>query len=270
MERKSFTQIKLSTKKGMVELKPQKNHQFQIIGQEKGVLKITEVPNKTWVKVVTLEPDFVIQGFTYVRGSLKNYDLVFSDKEGNEFKFVSGNKSCDSFWYSCYSISIEPDTFKVRSIAGKYPLTLVSFNIAMELAKEYGGILPSNEQYDRICQEMVESGALTYYDIFEDSTSMGNYFNNPEGLKGAVAKTGSNPKWCHNGIYDFSGNVCTWTTQYCKKWFTIARSFRGGSFNDVGNEFPIATKEENSSPEFMDEKVGLRIVLDREHCSIRH
>ena len=101
----------------------------------------------------------------------------------------------------------------------------------MYTSEEFTSSLPTGAAWDRTLAWLEETGAVTPFEIVEDSKNWGNYtddtFSNTTGL----INTGNFSQTEKNHIFDLAGNVWEWTTEakstyrrVCRRWWL--RPFR--------------------------------------------
>ncbi len=79
-----------------------------------------------------------------------------------------------------------------------------------------------------------------------DSTSWGNYINNPDRTSvspNIPAKTGAHENWKAKNIYDLAGNVLEWTMEADS---SDGRVYRGGYDSATGSHYPASCRYSNS------------------------
>ncbi len=93
-----------------------------------------------------------------------------------------------------------------------------------------------------------------------DSTSWGNYMNNPDRTSVSPnnpAKTGAHENWKAKNIYDIAGNVYEWTME---AYSSNYRVYRGGYCSGIGSNYPASYRLYNS-PSFCGSFSGFRLAL---------
>ena len=171
-------------------------------------------------------------------------------------------KKHGGFYVSRYNISYDKDRDKFLSQKGKEIITGIPYEGAYVIGEDVGkedGVsshLLYGAEYDTICQWMIDYSQKDT-DIVKNSTLIGNYWNNPNGMK-KVMPTGSNEDWCINNIYDFAGNTNEWTQEFNK---TSDHVIRGGSCTQYGHKCPIAFRHGINSPMFDYDQTGMRVAL---------
>ena len=88
-----------------------------------------------------------------------------------------------------------------------------------------------------------------------DSSSWGNYEVN--GVDGEKQKSGSNPAWQANNIYDLAGNCWEWTQEAI---LTFCRVIRGGGYDRSGSNSPVSDRN-NNVPYDVDSVYSSRVAL---------
>ena len=96
------------------------------------------------------------------------------------------------------------------------------------------GFFPWGANWDTTLQWMIDSGALTEYEVTSDSTGWGNYSNDSfsEGARGNY--TGVWEEAEVNNIYDLAGNNWEWTQERCGSNYVM----RGGGYSLMGGGCP--------------------------------
>lgn len=165
----------------------------------------------------------------------------------------------DGYYSSRYDISKDEDTGKPRSVKGAKPWTNINFPTAKEVAstmvqsKTVTSHLMYGVEYDTREKWVIESGTVTTKGIAEDSTGLGNYYNNGN-YPTRMVKTGEDG--CINNIYGFAGNVKEWTQEQYKSSLGVKRG--GGYFYD-GCNFPVDYRHYSIPDDYY--KPGFRATL---------
>lgn len=94
--------------------------------------------------------------------------------------------------------------------------------------------LMSSYAYDTMLTWLEASG----YNVETDSSTWGNYSNNPKS-NNVVETSGKSNTWVANNIYDLAGNVSEWTTEKNGSNYI----YRGGSYYNEGNITPAGIRE---------------------------
>ena len=82
-------------------------------------------------------------------------------------------------------------------------------------------------QWDRVMNWLVETGAKTQEEVYINSSSWGNYLNSTDAAatdSGSKQTSGKNEAWQANNIYDLAGNYYDWTQE---AYDTVHRIGRG-------------------------------------------
>ena len=82
-------------------------------------------------------------------------------------------------------------------------------------------------QWDRVLNWLVETGAKTQEEVYSNSSSWGNYKDNTGAAatdSGSPQTSGKNEAWQANNIYDLAGNYYEWTQE---SHYTSNRIVRG-------------------------------------------
>lgn len=166
----------------------------------------------------------------------------------------------DGYYSSRYDISKDEDTGKPRSVKGAEPWTNINFPTAKEVAstmvqsKTVTSHLMYGAEYDTREKWAIESGTVTTKEIAEDSTELGNYYDN-ENYPSRIVKTGEDG--CINNIYGFAGNLEEWTQEHNKNSYPV---IRGGYYFDFGSSHPVAYRRCNYASS-KDSFIGFRATL---------
>ena len=145
----------------------------------------------------------------------------------------------DGYYSSRYNISKDEETGKPRSVKGADPWT-IDFSTAKEVTstmvqrKTVTSHLMYGAEYDTRDKWLIESGTVSTKEIAEDSTELGNYFDN-RNYPGKIVKTGEDG--CINNIYGCAGNLKEWTQEQNSRSFPV---LRGGFYYDNGYNYPVA------------------------------
>lgn len=145
----------------------------------------------------------------------------------------------DGYYSSRYDISKDEETGKPRSVKGADSWTNIDFPTAKEVAstmvqsKTVTSHLMYGAEYDTREKWVIESGTVTTKDIAEDSTELGNYYNN-KNYPSRIVKTGEDG--CINNIYGFAGNLDEWTQERNNSSYCV---IRGGNFYGFGIDYPV-------------------------------
>jgi hypothetical protein len=157
----------------------------------------------------------------------------------------------------------------VYSQANKYPFNWINRTNSITKAKEIAsgktsvtaGLI-NGAAWDRTLNWILERNSnMSLADINEDSTSWGNYHNSKFNFTGKYSTnnganftdatastekpenslyllgTGVSDYTKKNNIYDLAGNCLEWTTESNSSSYRV---YRGGSYTDVGFEFPAS------------------------------
>ncbi len=195
-------------------------------------------------------------GFVHLCGT-ENTGFVIQSPEGNQFVWIPSGETkedgyCEGFYFSRFDISMENKSTYV-SKPGRYPIVDIDYYEAVEIAKKLNAKLISDKQFERILSWLLETGFMTDYQIYEDTSGFGNYKNvGPH----KMVKTFSNPNWLCNNIDNFAGNLWTWTCTGDDK----SKVLRGGCCMLEGFYAPLGRKC-RSYLEGSRFYTGLRVVL---------
>ena len=212
-------------------------------------------------------------GYEHICGEWNNGFVIERQSDGSQFVWVpvgslKGNerkqdaesiKKYGGFYISRFNISKSPKG-KPQSIQGEFPWTRISFCSAMRVAKSIErskyieSHLTHDEEYDCVLKWFINSRAASYEELYIDSINLGNYCNSKKGTHD-LEKTGSCEEWCINNIYDFAGNVAEWTDN------NKDDIFRGGSFFDIGRDYPASFRDVSHSTSGFSVDIGFRVVL---------
>ncbi|MCI8444658.1 MAG: hypothetical protein HFJ37_05905 [Clostridia bacterium] len=201
-----------------------------------------------WTPVGLLTANGTLDGihFNEKFGRMNYRNATFSKSAFHEplvGELLSQKESVDKYggYYSSrYDISKDKETGKPRSVKGADSWTNIDFLTAKEVAstmvksKTVTSHLMYGAEYDTREKWVIESGTVTTKEIAEDSTELGNYYNN-KNYPSRIVKTGEDG--CINNIYGFAGNVDEWTQEWNS---SSCRVIRGGCCNYGGNYCPVA------------------------------
>lgn len=196
------------------------------------------------------------------------------------------------FWISQYEIgadTIVTSNDKTRSPAsklGKYPYNYVTCDQAQQLAAEMdSGDLTSSLlfgiQWDLTLKFIEENEGITKNQIFEDSTSLGNYQNSKFTIyKGRYSNdsgrnytdvnsyyniehtstgeytlltTGATKRNSKLNIFDLAGNLCEYTLEQSEQKNVI----RGGTYTETGDSSSVSSRKTVSGTNITGFRVGL-------------
>lgn len=194
--------------------------------------------------------------FTYVCGNEAN-GLVIQSPQGNQFVWVPGGETkdsgyCEGFYISRYEIAKESDMCYV-SKPNKIPIVDIDFYEAVDISKKLDAKLMSDKQFERILYWILETKDKTEYQIYENSSDLGNYKNTGPHR---MVKTAYNPKWMCKNIDNLAGNLWTWTCTGDER----SKILRGGCCMLEGEYAPLSRKC-SSYLEGSRYYTGLRVVL---------
>lgn len=172
--------------------------------------------------------------------------------------------------------------------ANAYPYNWVMCSQAQELASkmnsgDYTSSLMFGLQWDLVLKYL-ETKGLTETEINQDSTTWGNYFDNPgniitsnfakysldsgsnwlnatynEKSPGGMLTTGASNAFCKQNIYDIAGNLYEWTLEYCSV-SSANCVFRGGYYEYSGDVIP-ASQRDTGNATYSTPVVGFRVAL---------
>lgn len=111
--------------------------------------------------------------------------------------------------------------------------------------------------WDTILEWLKESNDKALTQIKDDSTTWGNYINNSFSAGDVVCNTGQYSQTNAKGIYDLAGNVWEWTME---NYTSSYRIYRGGSYDDNGDQWPAAGRDCNSVT-LTSPMIGFRVTL---------
>ena len=172
--------------------------------------------------------------------------------------------------------------------ANAYPYNWVQCSQAQELASkmnsgDYTSSLIFGLQWDLVLKYLEIKG-LTESEINQNSTTWGNYFDNPDNTitsnfakysldsginwsnatyneksAGGMLTTGASNTFCKQNIYDIAGNVYEWTLEYCST-SSANCVFRGGYYEYSGEVVPASQRDIGNST-YSTPVVGFRVTL---------
>lgn len=229
---------------------------YCISDDENGIPKIVllKEENSNHLKMERATPNYMPKGFKYLDGSIESKDYRIVDEKGNVFTWVpertfENGKHVKGFYISTYEISKGADGAP-KSIEGAMPWVNITKFEAIEQAEKFGGRLVDEPEWDAICDESAK--VVGEYDVYEDSTMIGNYRNRP-GSTGTLEKTG---KHVICGISNLAGNCYIWTNATYGTLTYVC----GGAYNDNGRYHYMADRR-CFNPNSKYGMLGFRIVL---------
>lgn len=217
---------------------------------------------------------------TFVRESFQNtqlntiiyiepYETTSYTSESAEYNaMVASVSKYGGFYMARYEASLNTSTNKAQSIANQYPLENQSWGTSMtdvtggvvqkarEVYPENVAInegdaistLPYGVQWDATIRFLKSN----YDGIAQNSVGYGNYNS------GAIIKTGSNPSYALNNIYDLAGNLYEWTMESYNNSYRV---YRGGDYNRPGNADPVACRDLVFEQGSGDDNKGFRLAI---------
>lgn len=200
-----------------------------------------------WTPVGLLTANATLDGihFNEKFGRMNYQNNEFSESECHEplvsellFQKESVDKY-EGYYSSRYDISKDEETGKPRSVKGADPWTNINFPTAKKVAsimvksKTVTTHLMYGAEYDTREKWAIETGTVTIEEIAEDSTKLGNHYNN-KNYPNRIVKTGEDG--CINNIYGLAGNVDEWTQEQNESSYRV---IRGGNFTDYGCSYPV-------------------------------
>ena len=96
------------------------------------------------------------------------------------------------------------------------------------------GFFPWGSNWDTVMQWLIDSGCKTEDDIYADSSSWGNFSNDPFSKNEGGKYTGKYEEAEANNIYDLAGNNWEWTQERSGESYVM----RGGGYNLMGGPCP--------------------------------
>lgn len=226
----------------------------------------------TWIPVAKLQDNGLLslrKGFADKFGRRSFMEDNFSRNNFHEPLYTGLLAQMESilkyggFYVSSYAIS-KGVSGKPQSLPGYQPWTNVTQedakNISMSMFLKDSNDIKSHllygAEYDTILEWLLESGKWTEETVCENSSRVGNYWNNRYASY-EVAKTGSEKAWEAGHIYDLAGNVSEWTQEENEELFFVAR---GGNCNLYGFDYPVAHREV-MLPTETSNSLGFRVAL---------
>lgn len=250
---KNFTHLKGTVEQGYVIQRKSDGSQF------------------TWIPVADLKDNGLLslrKGFEEKFGRRSFMEEDFSRNNFHEPLYTGLLAQMESvikyggFYVSSYAIS-RGVSGKPQSLPGYIPWTNLTQedakNISVCMFLEDSNVkshLLFGAEYDTILEWLMESGKWTEDTVCENSSRVGNYWNN-RFTNYELAKTGSVKAWEANHIYDLAGNVSEWTQEENDDMFNVAR---GGNYNLYGFDYPVAHREVMLPTETSD-SLGFRVAL---------
>lgn len=222
-----------------------------------------------WVPAEWLNLDGTLDGIMfnqkfgrrYYHLERKVFKLNFHEElEGKILLQAESIEKYGGFYISRYQISMRNG--HTYSLAGKEPMTNISFYEAMRLANSFESTklvkshLTFGAEFDSILSWLVKSGAKTPNQISEDSSEWGNYADNSDTPK-SISLTGSNKRWSANEIFDLAGNVEELTQEKYEDDYVVTR---GGNYSLSGRFYPACYRN-HRNPAEKNPFVGFRVAL---------
>ena len=228
----------------------------------------TSKPGKTGYR----EPDLVVGSGSECDASSTYQTILgasdtesFAQKMVNEYQEIHDSiENYGGFYIGRYELTGDissPTVAKGGTVIGSqnwYNLKAACMKIVNNEGKQESEIITKTtmiygNQWDEVCNWLSGVG----YDI-EDSTSWGNYEDNPEEGAGSKQTAGYKESWQANHIYDFAGNCEEWTQE---AYYAYYRVLRGGNYNLSGSDYP-ASHRDNYDPNYGDfSHISTRTVL---------
>lgn len=204
-----------------------------------------------WTPVGLLTANGTLDGihFNEKFGRMNYRNNKFSESEYHEplvGELLFQKESVDKYggYYSSrYDISKDEETGKPRSVKGADPWININFLTAKEItstmveSETVTSHLMYGAEYDTREKWVIESGTVTINEIAEDSTELGNYYNN-ENYPVRIVKTGEDG--CINNIYGIAGNVPEWTQEQNESSYRVIRD---GNYSGAGCNYPVAYRQ---------------------------
>ena len=219
--------------------------------QEKVEFLMRTYDQLVWLPVNMLSDTSTLDGnhFNEKFGRMNYRNEEFSESEYHEplvGELAETKKSIDiygGYYITRYKVSKDKNTEKPRSIKGADPWTKIDFptakNAAATMAKSENLMshLTYGAEYDTRNKWPIETGTVTKKEIAEDSTRLGNYYNNNNYPK-KIVKTGKDG--CVNNIYGFAGNVDELTQEQSRSSNHV---IRGGDYEGKGSIYPVGCRD---------------------------
>lgn len=194
----------------------------------------------------------------------------FSDPDRIADNALAKAKQKGGFLITSFNLAKKKNSNEIVSRRGLCPLYNLDFFKAKQMAENFEpgrSYLPFGWQIDAINAWLIESGAKEYSEVYENSSSWGNYADARSLIiASGMQTTGSQSLWQANGLWDWAGNVPEWTQELFEDsvcGIQDARVLRGGSFLDKGFEAPAGVRIAYS-PWYADGYNGCRAVIDAE------
>lgn len=173
----------------------------------------------------------------------------------------------------------------------KYPYNFVTVSQSQGLAQmvkpanaDYETSLMFGLQWDLVCKFIEETGAKTYTEIAEDSSSWGNFKNSEFTItsnnakftnqynniamgtvkhsgNGIIFSTGASDQNNVNNMYDFAGNTWEWTSEYSLNQGTSICTARGGDYSRTSGVSASASQRYYNLNSFTNPGIGFRVTL---------
>lgn len=182
-----------------------------------------------WVPVGYLDSNGIFNGCDTEKFGRRKYGNCWYFEEHRDpmndelLLMYESVKKYGGFYISRYDMSINEKNGKLQSVKNVMPWNTFKIEEAIKAAAtfENNEKVKSHMMYgsevDTVLEWFIDSGARTRYEVIKNSKNWGNYASD-------IQKTGSDEKYCTNGIYDFTGNGDKLTQEMSKYGPTL----RGG------------------------------------------
>ena len=239
-----------------------------------GIMSITNATNYREPDVVwgTGSYPYDTDGYSYMHNNglgQTRYEMLAQELEQNYLEIMESIKKYGGFYIARYELGYENSTtpvVKKMNTSNNNITWYTSYKRCLALKGSNNNIttmMITGSLWDETLDWLVSSGAtnsegtaLTYQLVGSNSTTFGNYYNatfnyiakdaemptateTKETSKSVLIPTGSAEYTKTNNIYDMAGNVWEWTTE---AYSTYYRVFRGGDYNNYGNNNPMANR----------------------------
>ena len=161
---------------------------------------------------------------------LNAYAQMLVDEYNETYESI---KKYGGFYIGRYEISgsvesptvVQGGTVLDASVAGNWYNLKKACNNVVNNEKVKSEMIYGN-QWDRVLNWLVDTGAKEQEEVYSNSSSWGNYDDSSGAAatdSGSKQTSGKNEAWQANNIYDLAGNYQEWTQEACSTYSRILR-----------------------------------------------
>lgn len=243
----NFEILKHEYNNGLV-IKDDKNNEFVWIPVHNVDLKRKDFQNN---KITSVNNDEAIDRIYY--GEETKYSVLYNYENKNYSldNFINSVKKHGGFYISRYEISEKNNV--IYSKRGYYPLTNITRDEALEKA------INMYSKNNDIISSLTNSYA---YDTMLEVITKNNkeYLNNKNNETSEIKKTSENEDVIYN-IYDLSGNVSEWTTEYSNNGYYTYKAPCVQRGENYRSEFLNPTTRQYNGIDAKNKYIGFRVIL---------